>query len=152
MEITGKALEKLYDLANSCGLERGLADSGLIASGYIGWGSSNDLTIERKTDNLSIDILPHKDGLYALYIEKPLNDTAGDIIVYIYNVCTINNLNPRDCVLHTLHVPVVLGAHSTDVFVNLSGLFIGDGLVKIGAVFEANTADSMAVFYKLFRM
>ena len=151
MEITGKALDKLYEIANQGGLERDTVDAGLITSGSIVFDAGDDLTTEKKTASISIEITPHKDSLYALNIDKPAEDTAEDLTIYIYNESKVDGTNSRDCLVHTLHVAQEIGVGTFKSIPNLSGLFIGEGNIKIGMKFAVDSG-AITVYYKLYRL
>jgi len=132
------------------GITREGADDGLIASGSISFASGDDLTTEKKTSAISLSSLIHPDCLYLLAIEKPQEDTAGDLTVYTYNVIKIDGTNERD-VLHTSHtVEKITGSDTYRDFL-IQGLFIGEGKIKLGAKFAADS-DAIEVKYKLYRL
>jgi len=151
MEITGEGLKKLEAIEDASGLARDSVDAGLISEGDIEFEAGDDLTTEKKTASISISIDPHKDDLYALNIDKPTEDTAGDLTIYIYNESKVDGTNSRDCLLHTLYVEQSAGVATYRSIVNLAGLFIGEGAIKIGMLF-ATDSGAITVPYKLYRM
>lgn len=127
-------------------------DTGLIASGSISFSSGDDLTVEKKTDaiELPVGMLLHPDSLYLLAIEKPADDTAGNLTINLYNVIKIDDTNERDVLHTTFTVEKISGSPTYRDFI-IQGLFIGEGKIKIGAKF-ANDSGVIEVKYKLFRL
>ena len=64
----------------------------LISAGSIVFDAGDDLTVEKKTANILLsDIFSEIPEKCLLAIEKPTEDTAGDLTVYTYNVIAIDN-------------------------------------------------------------
>src|SRR4030042_1296142 len=127
------------------------SDDGLIASGSIVFASGDNLTTEKLTD--AIDLLGkgiHPDATFLLVIDKPTENTAGNLTVKTYNQVKVDDTNERS-VLHATHtVDVVTGAASYRDFL-IQGLFIGEGTIKIGMSF-ATDSGAITVYYKLYRI
>ena len=132
-------------------MDRSVVDAGMIAEGSIAFDAGDDLTTEKKTGSVSISMIPHKDDLYVLNIDKPTEDTAGDLTIYIYNESKVDGTNSRDCLVHTLHVEKITGAGTFRSIPNLAGLFFGEGAIKIGMKFDTDSG-AITVYYKLYRM
>ncbi len=134
------------------GIDRYQADQGLIASGSISFDAGDDLTVEKKTSAISIPsgLDLHPDSLWLIAIDKPQEDTAGDLTVNIYNVIKIDNNNSRDVLIATFTVQKTTGARTCAGFL-LQGLFVGEGDIKIGMKF-ATDSGAITVYYKLFRL
>ena len=126
-------------------------DAGLIASGSIAFTAANDLTTEKKTSAISLgtkDI--HPDDLYLLVIDKPTENTAGNLTIKTYNQVKVDDTNERD-VLHTTHtVEMITGVATYRDFL-IQGLFFGEGTIKISATF-ATDSGVLTVYYKLYRL
>jgi len=117
----------------------------LISAGSIVFDAGDDLTVEKKTANILLsDIFSEIPEKCLLAIEKPTEDTAGDLTVYTYNVIAIDNDNERD-VKHTTHVVEKITGDATYRNFLIEGLFRGQGKIKIGMKF---TADSGAITVK----
>jgi len=134
------------------GIDRYQADQGLIASGSISFANADDLTVEKKTSAISIPsgLDLHPDSLYLIAIDKPQEDTAGDLTVNIYNVIKVDETNSRDVLLTTFTVEKITGARTCASHL-LQGLFVGEGQIKIGMKFAADSG-AITVYYKLFRI
>lgn len=130
-----------------------IANEGLVvAAGSIAFATGDMLTTEKKTSALSLvdeRARLHPDGKYKLFIDKPVEDTAGDLTVYTYNVCTVDGTNARDCV-NSSHTISQSAGVATYECVDVNGLFIGDGTIKLGMKF-ATDSGAITVYYKLFR-
>jgi len=116
----------------------------LIANGEVAFADTDDLTVEKKTDPVELpdDFYPGR--VYYLAIEKPAENTAGDLTVSTYNVVAIDGVNERD-VLHTMHtVEAITDAPTYRGFL-IQGLGFGTGKIKIGFKFAA---DSGAITVK----
>lgn len=128
------------------------ADTGLIASGSISFDAGDDLTTEKKTSAIELanGSYLHPDGLFLLAIEKPQEDTAGDLTIYTYNIIKIDGTNERE-VLHTTHTIEKIAGSDTYRDFLIQGLFIGEGKIKLGAKFAADSG-AIEVKYKLYRL
>lgn len=136
--------------SRSRGIIRESTDAGLIASGSISFDSGDDLTTEKKTSAISLSAPIHPDSLFLLAIEKPQEDTAGDLTIYTYNIIKIDGTNERE-VLHTMHtVEKITGSDTYRDFI-VQGLFVGEGKIKLGAKFAADSG-AIEVKYKLYRL
>ena len=136
--------------SRSRGIIRESTDAGLIASGSISFDSGDDLTTEKKTSAISLSAPIHPDSLFLLAIEKPQEDTAGDLTIYTYNIIKIDGTNERE-VLHTTHTVEKIAGSDTYRDFLIQGLFVGEGKIKIGAKFAADSG-AIEVKYKLYRL
>lgn len=110
----------------------------LIANGEIAFSDSDDLTVEKKTDPIQLPDDCYPGRIYYLAIEKPTEDTAGDLTVTTYNLVKIDGVNERE-VLHTIHtVEAVSGEPSYRGFL-IQGLGFGEGKIKLGFKFAADS-------------
>jgi len=132
------------------GLYRASSDAGLISSGTVSFASGDDLTTEKRTSAISVGEMPlHQDQMFYLAVEKPSDDTAGDLTVSTYNLVKFGS-NVRE-VLHTTHtVDMVSGQASYRGFL-IQGLFVGEGQVKLGFKFAADSG-AIDVLWKLYRL
>ena len=132
-------------------VDRSATDSGLVASGSIVFAAGDDLTTEKKTAAISpTGTYQHPDALYCLIIDKPTENTAGNLTITTYNQVTVDGTNERD-VTHTTHtVEVITGAGTYRGFL-VQGLFIGNATIKLGAKF-ATDSGAITVYYKLYRL
>lgn len=117
----------------------------LISAGSIVFEAGDDLTTEKKTENILLNSafneIPRK---CLLAIEKPIEDTAGDLTVSMYNIIAIDGNNERDTEHTTLTVGKIAGVETYKGFL-IDGLFRGQGKIKIGMNF---TTDSGAITVK----
>lgn len=135
------------------GMKRIGSDDGLIASGSIFFETGVDVfTTEKKTSSLLLDKEIHPDGIYLLVIEKPVEDTALDLTVIVYNEIKTDGSNSRDFPLVPLTVEKKAGVATYQPFI-IQGAFIGEGTIKIGMVW-GNTDGGVdkTVYFKLYRI
>lgn len=135
------------------GVNRTSPDAGLIASGSIAFAAGDNLTTEKKTSEITLtEEKVHSDSLYLLTIEKPTENTAGDLTINTYNLVKINGTDERD-VLHTTHTVEKITGNPTYRDFIIQGLFIGEeGKIKIGMKFAADSSGGITVYYKLYRL
>jgi len=121
-----------------------------IASGNIAFAAGDNLTVEKLTGVITFPstLSIHPGNInFLLAIEKPTEDTAGNLTINTYNQIAIDGTNVRD-VLHTVHtVEKITGAPTYRDFL-IQGLFI-EGSIKIGAKFVADSG-AITVAFKLF--
>lgn len=118
----------------------------LVASGTVVFQASDNLT----TEKLSALITPvagfrfqRGDG-FAVQIDKPTEDTAGDLTVNLYNhQATVKQR------LVTVTLAKITGA-ATNVQNNIEGLFLGDGTCQLGMSFAADSG-AITVSYWIYR-
>lgn len=128
-----------------------IVDAGLLASGNIAFAAGDNLTTEKLTNAIPLsDAKQHSDRLFLLAIDKPTEDTAGNLTINLYNIVKVDNTNARDCLHSTLTAEKIAGAGTYRIFL-LQGLFIGQASIKIGMKF-ATDSGAITVFYKLFRL
>jgi len=73
-----------------------------------------------------------------LSVTKPVEDTAGTLTLNIYNQVKTDGTNDTDQLLITLTVPKITGA-ATNRQYEVSGLGIGNGTIKVGGFFSADS-------------
>ncbi|GAI16213.1 unnamed protein product [marine sediment metagenome] len=88
--------------------------------------------------------------MYLLVIEKPTEDTAGNLTIKTYNRVKIDGTNERD-VLHTTHTVEKIASAGTYRDFIIQGLFVGEGTIKLSATF-ATDSGAITVYYKLYRL
>lgn len=126
-------------------------DAGLINTGSIAFAAGDDLTTEKLTSAITLlDYFQHPDSLYQLVIDKPTENTAGNLTVSVYNQVKVDATNERDALLSTLTVEVITGAGTFRAF-NLQGLGVGEGTIKIGMKFSTDSG-AITVYFKLYRL
>ncbi len=129
------------------------ADRGLVASGSLDFAAGDTLTTEKLTDEIflpddSKSIGP--DAMFLLAIEKPAEDTAGNLTVNTYNQIKINGTDQRN-VLHSTHTVEKVSSAATYRDFLIQGLFFGEGTIKLGMLFAADSG-AITVNYKLYRL
>ena len=133
------------------GLKRHVADAGLIASGSISWTAAEDLRVEKKTAEIVMpDMSLHIDQLFLLAIQKPPDATAGDLTVNSYNIIKIDGTTAMDT-LHTTHTVEQIADTITCRNFIIQGLFTGEGKIKLGARFAADSG-AMTIHWRLYRL
>ena len=122
------------------------ADERLITRTSIAFSAGDTLTTEKLTAAISIlgEEL-NQDNEIRLCIDKPTEDTAGDMTVNIYEGCKVDGTNERYCLVATLVVEKIAGAGTYRSF-NLSGAGYGTGNIKIGASFAADSGAITPLF------
>lgn len=127
------------------------SDSVSVATGSIVFDAADDLTTEQKTSAISLgDVIAHPDGLYLLAIEKPIENTAGNLTVYTYNVIKIDETNARD-VSHSTHTVEKITDTATYQNYLIQGLFVGEEQIKIGMKFVTDSG-AITVKYRIYRL
>jgi len=111
----------------------------LITSSLV-FAAGDVLTTEKTTAALTLSSLSSS-GNYVISVTKPTDDTAGDLTLKIYNQVKTNGIDSTDQYLTTLVIEKIAGSATNHSFV-VSGLGIGNGTIKIGGLF---TADSGAI-------
>jgi len=135
----------------SHGITKKGTDDGLITSGSIVFMAGEDLTIEKKTSAISLLTTEiHPDGIFLLAIEKPTENTAGNLTVNTYNQIKVNGTDERD-VFHTTHTVEKITDMATYRNFLIQGLFIGEGKIKLGMKF-ATDSGAITCYWKLFRL
>jgi len=126
-------------------------DAGLIARTSIEFTSGDDdLTSEKLSDAISLlGKELNEDNEIRLQVDKPTEDTAGDMTINIYEESKVDGSNARYCLVATFVVEKVTGAASYRSF-NLSGVGYGTGNIKIGASFAADSG-AITVYFALYR-
>ena len=134
----------------SRGILRQGSDDGLIAEGSIAFTEGDTLTTEKKTSAITVDESIHPDSLYLLVIDKPAENTAGDLTIKTYNQVKVDGTNARDA-LHTTHTVEKITSAGTFRSFIVQGLFIGEGTIKLSATFAVDSG-AIEIFYKLYRL
>ena len=111
----------------------------------------DDLTTEKKTAAIPlVKKLADPDSLYLLVIDKPTENTAGDLTVYTYNENKVDGTNLRD-VLHTIHTVEKITDVGTFRDFVIQGLFFGEEKIKLGMKFAVDSG-AIEVFYKIYKL
>jgi len=112
-----------------------------IAKTSVSFDAGDNLTTEKKSDEVSIpaNISLHPYNLFVIEVEKPVEDTAGDMTLSIYNRSKIDGTNIRD-ILHSTHtVEKITGSATYRDFI-VQGLFSGsENKIKIGCKFATDS-------------
>lgn len=144
-------IDALNELVDTQKVDRTVADAGLVANGSVVFSAGDNLTTEKKTSSITLaEETVHPDDVYMLAIDKPTEDTAGNLTVYAYNEIKADGTNSRDVLHSTLTVEKVAGVATYRSFL-LQGLFIGEGKIKLGMKF-ATDSGAITVYYKLYRL
>lgn len=125
-------------------------DSGLIARASIAFEAGDDLTTEKISDAISLlNKNLNKDNEIRLCVDKPVENTAEDMTINIYEEVKVDGSNARYCLVATLVVDFVTGEGSYRSF-NLSGIGYGTGNIKIGASFAVDSG-AITPYFALYR-
>ena len=140
----------LYEVFKSCIVKTG-TDVGLIARGSVEFAAGDDLTTEKKTSEIGLtaSTMIHPNELFLLVIKRPSDATAGDCTVKVYNVVKTDGSNEDDALLTTVIIPNISGSSNILCF-PVQGMFIGEGKVKLGVKFEADSG-AVTVNYAIYR-
>ena len=132
-------------------VDRTIADAGKVAEGSIAFTAAEDLTTEKKTSAIALtETKLHPDGIYLLVIDKPAEDTAGNLTVNTYNLVKVDGTNEREVLLTSHTIEKITGLPTYRAFL-IQGLFIGEGVIKLGASFTSDSG-AITVYFKLFRL
>lgn len=108
----------------------------LVTSSLV-FAAGDVLTTEKLTTALTLSSLSSS-GNYVISVTKPVENTAGDLTLKIYNQVKTNGVDSTDQYLTTLVIEKITGSATNRSFV-VSGLGIGNGTVKIGGFFAADS-------------
>ena len=111
-------------------------DPPLITSSLV-FTAGDTLTTEKKTAALTLSSRSAS-GIYMVSVSKPVEDTAGTLTLNFYNQVKVDGTNDTDQHLITLTVPQITGA-ATNRQYEVSGLGIGNGTIKVGGFFAADS-------------
>ncbi|MBU4223677.1 hypothetical protein KJ934_00345 [Patescibacteria group bacterium] len=127
-----------------------VADSGLIARTSIVFEAADVLTTKKLSAAISLlNANLNQDNEIRMCIDKPTEDTAGDMTVDIYEECKVDGVNARYCKVCTLVAEKITGAPTFRSY-NLSGIGYGTGNIKIGASFAVDSG-AITVYFALYR-
>jgi len=121
----------------------------LIARGEVSFSDTDDLTVEKKTEAIQLAEDSYPGRIYYLAIEKPADNTAGDLTVYVYNLIKIDGTNERE-VLHTIHTVEMITDAPTYRGYLIQGLGFDTNKIKLGFRF-ANDSGAITVKWALFK-
>ena len=127
-----------------------MEDRNLIDSGSIAFSAGDNLTTEKKTSAFKV-YSTENDVEYALVIDKPTENTAGNLTVYVYNQVKVDGTNSRDTLFTTHTIEKITDAGTYRQFSIGKGVGIGEGTIKIGAKFTTDSG-AVTIYYKLFRL
>lgn len=111
-------------------------DPPLITSSLV-FAVDDVLTTEKKTAALTLSSRSAS-GNYMISVTKPDEATAGDLTLNFYNQVKTDGTNDTDQHLITLTVPKITGA-ATNRQYEVSGLGVGNGTIKVGGYFAADS-------------
>ncbi|MDF1498532.1 MAG: hypothetical protein P1P85_04240 [Patescibacteria group bacterium] len=125
-------------------------DDGLVARTSIVFEVADVLTTEKLTGAISIlGKELNQNNELRLCIDKPTEDTAGDMTINIYEGCEVDGTNEVYCLVATFVVEKITGL-GTYKSINLSGIGYGTGNIKIGASFAADSG-AITPHFALYR-
>jgi len=125
----------------------------LAASGSIAM-TQNDLTVEKKSSVISFNggVPINPNALYTMFIEKSVNNTAGDMTLKIYNTEKYGTTTASDTLHNTLTVERTEDASTFRTFL-VQGLWMGsEEEIKLGGIFSTDTGGGSTVNYRIYRM
>lgn len=123
----------------------------LVASGTITFAEGDNTTVEKKTDAISLaEAFDKRPGdAFWFFAERPIEDTAGDLTINIYQACNIGG-SVRDVLLYSFTIAKTTGA-ITDRVVKIAGLGRGSaGQIKVGAVFAGSDGGACTVPFAIY--
>ena len=89
---------------------------------------------------------------YLLKVQVPVQDTAGNSVVYIYNRDKIDGTNVRDILRDTTSVAYVV---DTSAYKDklIEGLFLGsESEIKLGISYSIDTSAELIAAYNIYRL
>ena len=142
----------ILEISKKLGLDKSTADAGLIdVKGSIAFAAGDNLITEKQTSAIVLAVNPTQhSGLFLLAIDKPTENIAGDLTIYVYNQVKVDGTNVRNCLHSTLVVEKVTDAATFRCFL-LQGLFLGEGKIIIGMKF-ATESGAITVYYALYTL
>lgn len=132
------------------GQKKGEVDDGLICRSSRVFDVGDDLTTEKLTSAISLigeNLSP--DNEIRLCVDKPTEDTAGDMTINVYEECKVDGTNARYCLVCILVVEKIASAGTYRSF-NLSGVGYGTGNIKLGVSFAADSG-AITPYFALYR-
>jgi hypothetical protein len=108
----------------------------LITSSLV-FTADDVLTTEKKTSALTLSSVSSS-GNYVLSVTKPVENTAGDLILKIYNQISPDGVNLTDQYVMSLVVEKITGFATNRSFI-VSGIGIGEGTIKVGGYFATDS-------------
>lgn len=120
-----------------------------LASGSLSFAIGEGVT-EKLTTAIPITSLSPS-GNYVISVTKPLEDTAGDLTLKLYNQVKTDGINSTDQLVTTFTLEKITGAATNRGYM-LYGIGIGEGTIKIGGLFAANCAAATAVNFVINAM
>lgn len=118
-------------------------DSPLITSSLI-FLTDDVLTTEKFTSALTMPSLSSS-GNYVISVTRPTDDTSGDLTLKLYNQVKTDGTNTTDQLVTTLTVEKITGVATNRSFL-VSGLGIGNGTIKVGGFFGADSGAITVYF------
>ena len=126
-----------------------------IASGSITHTATDTKTTIKKSSAISLsDTVSciNPTNKYMLYLQRPINDTANNMVGYVYNVDKIDGTNARDILIDTTTVAEISATTSYKAKV-VEGLFLGSAKqIKIGVSYPVSTTSALTAYYNLYRL
>jgi hypothetical protein len=89
---------------------------------------------------------------YLLKVQVPVQDTAGNSVIYVYNRDKIDGTNIRDVLRDTTSVAYVIDTSAYKDKI-LEGLFLGsESQIKLGIKYSIATSAELTAAYNLYRL
>lgn len=112
-------------------------DTAALITSSLVFAAGDVLTTEKLTTALTMSQLSSS-GNYMFSVTKPVEDTAGDLTLKLYNQVKTDGTNSTDQLVTLLTVEKITGTVTNRSFL-VSGLGIGNGTIKIGGFFAADS-------------
>ena len=125
-----------------------------VASGTITATASDTKTTIKKTSSISLPetVEINTDSKWLVTVETPINDTAANAVVTVFNVDKIDGTNARDVVLDTFTVTNVSATSSYGKEV-IEGLFVGsEAKIKLGITYAVTTSSELTAAYSIRKL
>jgi hypothetical protein len=125
-----------------------------VASGTITATASDVKTTIKKTSSISLPetVEINTDSKWLVTVETPINDTAANAVVTVFNVDKIDGTNARDVVLDTFTVTNVSATSSYGKEV-IEGLFVGsESKIKLGITYAVTTSSELTAAYSIRKL
>ena len=124
----------------------------LISNGSISFDVGEDLTTEKLSSEISLgETLLMSGSDVLLVIDKPEENTAGELTINMYNLDKVDETNTRN-VSHAIFKTVNKTGSGTYESHLVKGLFVGsEKKIKLGMSFVTD-GGAIEVFYKLYRL
>lgn len=120
------------------GPDRKIANENIIAQSSVVFEAGDNLTTEKKTSAIPLLGMPNEKDTYYIYIDKPTENTAGDMQVDIYDMVKTDGTNERESWICSFSVEKITDA-ATYRKQKIEGMFGGEGKIKLGMSFATDS-------------